>query len=88
MDKFIDWQPCAREELRQWKQDDPKIAKRIFELLKSIQETPFKGLGKPEPLKYDLQGYWSRCIDKINRLVYLVTDDAIIIFSCKHHYEK
>ena len=68
--------------------EDRKMAVHIFELLKSIKSTPFKGIGKPEPLKYDLTGWWSRRIDRVNRLVYKVSDDAIIFMSCKHHYQS
>ena len=88
MDKFVDWQPRARDELRQWKQENKKIAERIFELLKDIQIQPYTGLGKPEALKYGLTGWWSRRIDRVNRLVYTVTSDSIIVMSCKYHYEK
>ena len=86
MDKFIDWMPRAKEEVHEHLQNNPKAFKRIQELLKDIQKSPYKGIGKPEPLKYDLSGWYSRRIDKTNRLVYLVTDEAIIILSCKYHY--
>ena len=88
MAKFVDWQPRAREELREWKQENPLIAKRIYELLRDIQIRPFTGIGKPEALKHDLSGWWSRRINLANRLIYTVTDDAIIIMSCKYHYKK
>ena len=88
MDKFVDWQPRAISELRQWKKDNPKMAERILELLRDIQLRPYSGIGKPEALKHDLSGWWSRRIDQANRLVYTVTDDAIIVMSCKYHYKK
>uniref|UniRef100_UPI003423A759 Txe/YoeB family addiction module toxin n=1 Tax=Okeania sp. SIO2F4 TaxID=2607790 RepID=UPI003423A759 len=56
-------------------------------LIKDIDRSSFSGLGKPEPLKYELSGYWSRCINDEHRLVYKVTDDEIIIIACKYHYE-
>ena len=88
MDKFVDWQPRALSELQQWKKENPKMAARIIELLQDIQMRPFSGIGKPEALKYELSGWWSRRIDRAKRLVYTVTDDAIIVMSCKYHYEK
>ena len=88
MDRRVIFDPRARAELIWWKSEDLKTAKRILGLIKDIQERPFKGMGKPEPLKHDLQGYWSRRINKVDRLVYKVTGDALIIFSCRHHYTK
>ncbi|QQS52803.1 MAG: Txe/YoeB family addiction module toxin [Bacteroidota bacterium] len=58
------------------------------ELVKDIQRTPFDGKGKPEALKYDLAGYWSRRIDLDHRLVYQYRDEEILIYSCRYHYEK
>jgi len=62
------------------------MLKRINALLKDIIRSPFVGIGKPEGLKGNLSGYWSRRIDDEHRLVYQVTDDAIVIISCKNHY--
>jgi toxin YoeB len=56
-------------------------------LIKDIRNTPFAGLGKPEPLRHELQGYWSRRIDREHRLVYAVTDKEIVIIACRFHYE-
>ena len=56
--------------------------------MKDIQRTPFEGKGKPEPLKYDLAGYWSRRIDREHRLVYQVSGNDILIYSCRYHYDK
>lgn len=67
---------------------DKKLYKRIVKLIKEIRRTPFDGIGKPEPLKYKLTGYWSRRIDDKNRLVYKVNDNEIIIVACKNHYSK
>lgn len=63
-----------------------KILKKILLLLKGTQKNPFSGLGKPEPLKHDLQGYWSKRINQEHRLVYQVDDESIIIISCRYHY--
>ena len=87
MARNVAFDPLAWEEFAWWQTKDGKTQKKIFELIKDIQRNPFEGLGKPEPLKYNNQGYWSRRIDKVNRLVYKVTDETVIIISCKHHYD-
>ena len=84
----IVWEPRAHAELVEWIAEDVKKARHIFELIKSIASAPYKGIGKPEPLKYDLAGWWSRRIDRTNRLVYKTTNESIIIMSCKYHYGK
>ena len=71
----------------EWTIQDKKIAKKIMDLVKDINRTPFAGLGKPEPLKHDLAGYWSRRITDEHRLVYKVENDVITIASCKFHYK-
>jgi toxin YoeB len=63
------------------------ILKKIRNLLESIQETPTEGIGKPEALKYNLSGFWSRRIDKENRIVYKIVEDTIWVYSLKGHYE-
>ncbi|MDH6311058.1 toxin YoeB [Dysgonomonas sp. PFB1-18] len=65
---------------------DKQKSKRILNLIKDIQRNPFEGIGKPEPLKYELQGYWSRRIDEKNRLVYAVEEERIVIVQCTEHY--
>lgn len=65
---------------------DKKTLRRINTLLKEIARNPFNGIGKPEPLRGDLSGLWSRRIDEVNRLVYRVTDEQIEIYQCKGHY--
>ena len=70
------------------KSQDPKMAEKIKKLIQNIMETPFDGLGKPEPLKYSLTGCWSRRINQQHRLVYKVVDDNLQIISCKYHYVK
>ncbi len=76
------------EDYVSWQKEDKKILKRINQLIKVIQRTPFQGIGNPEPLKYDLSGFWSRRIDREHRLIYQVFDQEILIYSCKYHYDK
>ncbi len=78
----------AWEEYVSWQNEDKRIVKKINELIKDIQRTPFKGKGKPEPLKYDLAGLWSRRIDMEHRLVYKYENRQIFIYSCRFHYDK
>jgi toxin YoeB len=76
------------EDYISWQTEEKRMLKRINLLIKDIQRTPFEGIGNPEPLKYDLSGFWSRRIDREHRLVYQVTDNEILIYSCKYHYDK
>lgn len=76
----------AWEEYLYWQTNEPKILKRINTLIKDIKRSPFTGIGKPEPLKHALAGYWSRRITDEHRLVYKVTADAILIAQLKYHY--
>lgn len=76
----------AWEDYLYWQATDKKQLKRTNNLIKDIQQTPFKGIGKPESLKFNLSGFWSRRIDEEHRLVYTVTDEAILIASCRYHY--
>jgi toxin YoeB len=69
-----------------WQKTDKKILKRINELIKDVQRSPFAGIGKPESLKFDLSGLWSRRITQEHRLIYQVKDDYIIIVQCRYHY--
>jgi toxin YoeB len=78
----------AWEDYLSWQHQDKKMLKKINQLIKDIQRTPFEGIGKPEPLKYDLSGFWSRRIDREHRLVYQVLEKEILIYSCKYHYDK
>ena len=86
--KKVAFEPDAFEQLGQWAIEDKKIFKKILELIKDIQREPFSGIGKPEPLKYELQGYWSRRITEEHRLVYKIEEDLLIILSCKYHYDE
>ena len=76
------------EDYTSWQFEDKKILKKINDLIKDIQRTPYEELGKPEPLKYDLAGFWSRRIDREHRLVYQVIGNEILIYSCRYHYDK
>ena len=76
----------AWEDYLYWQQQDKKILKRINLLLKDISRDPFKGLGDPEPLKYNWSGYWSRRITLEHRLVYKVVENELWIAQCRYHY--
>ena len=77
----------AFQQFNNWVKEDKKIHAKIVELIDDTLRSPFSGLGKPEPLKYELKGYWSRRITDEHRLVYKVTDAQIVIVSCRFHYE-
>ena len=76
----------ALEDLEWWVREDKKMALRILKLIQTLPDDPFKGIGKPEALKHDLSGCWSRRIDQEHRLVYQVKEDFIRILACKYHY--
>ena len=76
----------AWENYLYWSATDKKIFKKINALIKECQRTPFEGIGKPEPLKSELSGWWSRRIDREHRLVYRIKDGALEIAQCRHHY--
>jgi len=78
----------AWEDYTSWLTDDKNMLKKINELIRDIQRTPFEGKGKLEPLKYDLAGFWSRRIDREHRLVYQIEDQELLIYSCRYHYDK
>lgn len=87
----IEFSQNAWEDLEYWLENDPEVVSKIRVLVKEIQRTPFQGSGKPEPLKYDLKGYWSRRITGEHRLVYSVQgkkgeDQRCIILACRFHY--
>ncbi|MTJ09733.1 MULTISPECIES: Txe/YoeB family addiction module toxin [unclassified Anabaena] len=85
--KKVAFELKAFEELGEWGTEDKKVFKKILSLIKDIQRDPFSGIGKPEPLKYELQGYYSRRITDEHRLVYKVEEDVLIIIACKYHYD-
>ena len=80
------WDDFAWEDYLYWQNQDKKVLKRINQLLQDIDRNGYKGIGKPEPLKGNLQGYWSRRIDDTNRLVYRISDSGIEILQCRSHY--
>lgn len=76
----------AWEDYLYWQEADPKLLARINALIKECLRTPFQGIGKPEPLRGDLKGFWSRRIDQQHRLVYRPTNDGLMIIQCRFHY--
>jgi len=76
----------AWEDYTSWQIEDKKMLKKINELIKDIKRTPYEGIGKPEPLKFDLSGFWSRRIDLEHRLVYQIAEQELLIYSCRYHY--
>ena len=84
--RSLEFDPAGFEDLSWWIEKDRKKALRIIKLIKEVQREPFSGDGKPELLKHELSGCWSRRIDKEHRLVYEVKDDKIRILSCRYHY--
>lgn len=85
---LITFSENAWEDYISWQREDKRMLKKINDLIKEVQRTPYKGLGKPESLKFDLQGYWSRRIDQEHRLVYQVIDNELYIYACRYHYDK
>ena len=86
--KKVIFEGTATEDIVYWTQTNLKTLKKIIQLIENIDKTPFTGLGKPEALKYDLNGFWSRRINETDRLVYKVTKTKIIIATCRYHYKK
>ncbi|MCB2291305.1 Txe/YoeB family addiction module toxin [Clostridium sp. CS001] len=82
------WSDEAWSDYIEWQSQDKRTLKKINQLIKDIDCNGYTGIGKPEPLKYELQGFWSRRIDGENRLVYRIEDEQIEIAQCKTHYEK
>ena len=80
------WSDNAWDDYLYWQENDKKMVKRINNLIKDIKRTPYSGLGKPEPLKHNWSGYWSRRISQGDRLIYKFTDDAILIAQARFHY--
>ena len=85
--RVIQWDFDAWEDYLYWQGHDKKMLKRINQLVKDICRNPFEGIGKPEPLKGKLSGFWSRRVDEEHRLVYAVEDRAVVIISCRGHYD-
>ncbi|MEO0927134.1 MAG: Txe/YoeB family addiction module toxin [Cyanobacteria bacterium J06643_13] len=82
------WGSKAWQDYIYWQSQDKKTLKRINRLIQDTLSNPFEGIGKPEPLKENLAGFWSRRIDETNRLIYTVDDNYLTIISCRYHYEK
>lgn len=83
----ISFSENAWEDYISWQMEDKKMLRKINELIKDISRHPFEGTGKPEPLKFDLRGFWSRRIDREHRLVYQGIESELIIYSCRFHYD-
>lgn len=84
--RVLAWTDEAWQDYLYWQTQDRKTLKRINLLINDTKRSPFAGIGKPEPLKENLSGFWSRRIDDTNRLVYAVADQALTIISCRYHY--
>ena len=85
-ERLISWTDAAWSDYVYWQTQDKKTLKRINKLIVDTKRSPFEGVGKPEALKENLSGFWSRRIDETNRLVYAVDDNALTIISCRYHY--
>ena len=83
---ILSWAEHAWQDYLYWQATDKKTLKRINLLIKDIKRQPFNGIGEPEPLKHNWSGFWSRRINKEHRIVYKVTDTAIIIAQCRYYY--
>ncbi len=86
MSRKLVWTDEAWSDYLYWQIQDKKTLKRINKLINNVMKQPFEGIGKPEPLRENLSGFWSRRIDNTNRLVYAVDSDFITIISCRYHY--
>lgn len=88
MGRSIQWDSDAWEDYCHWQQIDKDALRRINSLIKDALRNPFEGIGKPEPLKHDLAGLWSRRINNSDRLTYKLVGDVLVILACKGHYDK
>jgi len=86
MARNLEFTAEARDDYVYWQRQDRKTLRRINDLIKDAQRNPFEGIGKPEALKENLSGFWSRRIDDIHRLVYQASDHVLSIVSCRYHY--
>jgi len=84
--RSLEFDAAAFEDLAWWVQNDRNKALRIITLIREVQRDPFRGIGKPEPLRHELKGCWSRRIDQEHRLVYQVKDERVRILACRYHY--
>ena len=85
--RSIELDSHALEDLEWWISQDRRTALRIVKLIRDIERSPFAGIGKPEPLRHELKGLWSRRITQEHRIVYEVTDESIRILACRYHYD-
>ena len=88
MIEIIAWTRESWADYVYWQGQDKKTLQRINKLITDTRRTPFEGIGKPEPLKENLSGFWSRRIDETNRLAYIVDDNRLTIISCRYYYGK
>ena len=88
MTRQLAWTEEAWQDYVYWQGQDKKTLKRINVLITDCKRSPFEGIGKPEALKENLSGFWSRRIDDTNRLVYVVNDSHLTIISCRYHYQR
>ncbi len=86
MTRLLAWTDDAWADYLYWQGQDKKTIKRINKLITDTKRSPFEGIGKPEPLRENLSGFWSRRVDESNRLVYAINDSHIAIISCRYHY--
>lgn len=86
MNRQLAWTDEAWDDYVYWQSQDRKTLKKVNQLIDAVKRDPFRGIGKPEGLKENLSGFWSRRIDEANRLVYAVTDQYVTIISCRYHY--
>ena len=84
---ILSWYHKAWDEYLDWQKEDKKILKKINSLIEDTLRNPTEGIGRPEPLKHELTGAWSRRIDQEHRLVYMFTETTVTILSCKTHYQ-
>ena len=82
------WTERAWDEYLYWQTQDKRTLRKLNALIKDIERSPYEGLGMPEPLKYDLSGWWSRQIDETNRIVYRIKEECLEISQCKGHYNE
>ncbi len=83
----VTWTLAAWDDYNYWQMQDKKTFKRINALIKDTLREPFDGIGKPEPLKENLSGFWSRRIDDTNRLVYRIDEKSLVVIACRYHYQ-
>ena len=87
MPERLTWTESAWEDYQYWQNQDRKTLKRINLLIQDTMRSPFEGIGKPERLRENLSGFWSRRIDDANRLVYTMNGDDLVVIACRYHYE-